>query len=239
MNDVNSKNKYIVKIFILIVLIIIFTVVVMYSISHFNFVSKEYYTASDFHIKTIYSSKDYDNDALDDYSDFVLGARQDAENHPKYVSSYYEGGYPRDNEGVFTDVIWRAFKNAGYSLRDMVNQDILLYPEDYKDVGKPDINIDFRRVHNLKVFFNKYSISLTLDPSKIEEWQPGDIVIFRNNKHIGIISDRRNKKGIPYVIHNSGQTKREEDYLLKDEITGHYRFDASLIPEEVLIAWHE
>jgi hypothetical protein len=32
---------------------------------------------------------------------------------------------------------------------------------------------------------------------------------------------------------------REEDYLLKDEITGHYRFDASLIPDEVLIAWHE
>ena len=239
MNETEIKNKTIVKTFILIVLIIIFTLVVMYSLKRFDFVTKEYYTASDFHIKTIYSSIDYDNDALDDYSDFVLGARQDAENHPKYVNTYYDGGYPPDNEGVCTDTVWRAFKNAGYSLKDMVNQDIVLYKEDYEDIGKPDPNIDFRRVRNLKVFFNKYAISLTLDPSKIEEWQPGDIVIFRNNKHIGIISDRRNKKGIPYVIHNGGQKNREEDYLLKDEITAHYRFDASLVPEEVLIPWQE
>ena len=167
MNDVEIKNKTIIRTFVLIVLIIIFTVVVMYSLKKFNFANKEYYKASDFHIKTVYSSMDYDNDALDDYSDFVLGARKDAENHPKYVSLYYEGGYPPENEGVCTDVIWRAFKNAGYSLKDMVNQDIELYPEDYKDVGKPDPNIDFRRVHNLRVFFNKYAISLTLDPSKI------------------------------------------------------------------------
>ena len=31
---------------------------------------------------------------------------------------------PPDTEGVCTDVIWRAFKNAGYSLKDMVDEDI-------------------------------------------------------------------------------------------------------------------
>ena len=37
---------------------------------------------------------------------------------------YYSGGYPPDSEGVCTDVIWRALKNAGYSLKDMVDADM-------------------------------------------------------------------------------------------------------------------
>ena len=239
MNDIRIQAKKVLRSFFIVLLIIIFTLLVLFLMKKFKLINKKYYTARDFNIKTVYSNIDYDNDNLDDYSDFVLGARKDAENHPKYISLYYDGGYPPDNEGVCTDVIWRAFKNAGYSLKDMVDKDIELHPEDYKSITKRDPNIDFRRVHNLRVFFKKYSLSLTLDCNKIEEWQPGDIVIFGNNKHIGIISDRRNEKGIPYVIHNGGQGEREQDYLKRDEITGHYRFDASLIPDEVLIAWHE
>lgn len=137
------------------------------------------------------------------------------------------GGYPPDNEGVCTDVIWRAFKNAGYSLKDMVDEDIKKHTDKYPRVqGKPDPNIDFRRVPNLKVYFSRNHITLTTDLSKIEEWQPGDIVVF-GSKHIGIISDIRNKKGIPYLIHNGGQPNREEDFLelynAYDPITGHYR----------------
>ena len=239
MNDIRIQTKKVLRSFFIVILIIIFTLLVLFLMNKFKLINKKYYTARDFNIKTIYSNIDYDHDNLDDYSDFVLGARKDAEKHPKYVSLYYEGGYPPDNEGVCTDVIWRAFKNAGYSLKDMVDKDIELHPEDYKNITQRDHNIDFRRVHNLRVFFKKYAVSLTLDYNKIEEWQPGDIVIFGNSKHIGIISDRRNEKGIPYVIHNGGQLEREQDYLKKDEITGHYRFDASLIPDEVLIAWHE
>ena len=119
----------------------------------------------------------------------------------------------------------------------MVDTDIALNPSDYPDVKFRDVNIDFRRVSNLKVFFSKYAQSLSLDPEKIEEWQPGDIVIFEDD-HIGIISDRRNKNGITFVIHNGGQKNREEDYLTKSEITGHYRFDSSKIPTEVLRKWH-
>lgn len=56
---------------------------------------------------------------------------------------------------------------------------------------------------------------------------PGDIVAFGSN-HIGIISNYRNKKGIPYLIHNAGQRKFEEDALeqwnKKRGITGHYRW---------------
>lgn len=218
--------------------IVIFTIIVLTIMNKNNLVPKEYYKASDFKVKTIYGTVDYDNDKIDDYTDFVLGARIDAENNPKYVSKYYDNSYPPDNEGTCTDTIWRAFKNAGYSLRDMVNQDILNYPNDYPNIKKPDINIDFRRVINLNIFFSKYAISLTLNPNEIENWQPGDIVVFENN-HIGIISDRRNENGITYVIHNGGQKNREEDYLTKSEITAHYRFDASKINSEVLKKWTE
>ena len=113
----------------------------------------------------------------------------------------------------------------------------------YVNIEK-EINIDFRRVVNLRVF-EEYALSLTLDTDKIKEWQPGDIVIFGNDKHIGIVSDKRNSQGQPYIIHNGGQPKREEDYFKRGEVTeqgrvtGHYRFDASKISDDVLVKWQE
>lgn len=230
-----QAKKNVVSSFLVIILIAVFTIIVLTIMNNY-FIPKEYYKASDFKIKTIYSKSDYNDNHIDDYSDFVLGARKDAQKKPTYISKYYDTSYPPSNEGVCTDVIWRAFKEAGYSLRDMIDQDIKNYPEDYPDVKTRDKNIDFRRVMNQKKFFSKYAKSYTLDYKKIAEWQPGDIVVFED-KHIGIISDRRNKDGIPYVIHNGGQKNREEDYLLKSPITGHYRFDATKIDEIVLKPW--
>ena len=143
------------------------------------------------------------------------------------MSAYYAGGYPPDNEGVCTDVIWRAFQNAGYSLKDMVDEDIKNNVELYPRVnGIPDTNIDFRRVPNLKVYFDRNAISLTTNINDIAQWQAGDIVIF-GTSHIGIISDKRNKKGVPYLIHNANQANREEDALeiwnYFEPISGHYR----------------
>ena len=197
---------------------------------YFNIVPHKAYYAEDFGIATIYSKNDENKNGVDDYTDIVLGAREDAKRKPTYRSQYYAGGYPPENEGVCTDVVWRAFQYAGYTLKDMVNEDIHNNLYSYPRVeGKPDGNIDFRRVPNLKVFFDRNSKSLTLDPYKIEEWQPGDIVIFgKNYMHIGIISDKRNKDGVPFLIHNSGQPSREEDALIQWDkaqgITGHYRF---------------
>ena len=192
---------------------------------------KDVYYASDFNIKVVKSSNDHNNNGIDDYTDILIGARKDAEAMPVYRSAYYAGGYPPDDEGVCTDLVWRAFKEAGYILKDMVDADINKSSNDYPGLDEiPDPNIDFRRVVNLKVFFDKYATSYSLDIYDIEEWQPGDIVIFEPEyKHIGIISDKRNKEGIPYLIHNTGQMKREEDILLEyyqvRGITGHYRFE--------------
>jgi len=197
----------------------------------YDFFPKRVYYAHDFGIDVVKSSNDFDNDGIDDYTDIMLGARKDAENKPRYDSSYVAGGYPSDNVGVCADVIWRAFKNAGYILKDMIDEDIKNNQGNYPGLdGRPDKNIDFRRVRNLKVFFDKYAEILTLDPYEIEKWQPGDIVVFgRSYTHIGIVSDKRNKDGIPYLIHNAGQREREEDALIlwmkKDTITGHYRWN--------------
>lgn len=212
----------------IIIVIIIIEILVMLGATIFLYEkNKKAYTSNDFGIETLISKTDYDKDGIDDYTDILQGAKKEAKKKPVYKSAYYEGGYPPDEEGVCTDVIWRALKNAGYSLKDMVDEDIKNNVEKYPRVElKPDPNIDFRRVPNLKVYFERNQIILTTDLKKIDEWQPGDIVVF-GNKHIGIISDKRNKKGIPYLIHNGGQPYREEDILERyneyEPITGHYR----------------
>lgn len=199
------------------------------------------YTAEEFDIEIILSTVDYNDNGIDDYTDLVIGARKDAANHPTYDGRYWAEGYPPDDIGVCADVIWRAFKEAGYDLRKMIDKDIALRSEEYYGVDTPDSAIDFRRVRNLHVFFKAYGKSLTLDPDEIAEWQPGDIVVFGKDKHIGIVSDLRNRKGHPYIIHNGGQEKREEDYFARTtlEIVGHYRFDAAQLDPDVLIQWED
>lgn len=221
------------KIFVIFVIIFLFLLfgLLIFLLNHSNLlhIGEKVYYAEDFGIIALKSEIDFDNDGIDDYTDIMLGARKDAENHPVYKSAYYSGGYPPDSEGVCTDVVWRAFKNAGYNLKDLINEDIKNNINEYPRVeGKPDSNIDFRRVHNLISFFTRNAAPLSTDLSQIAEWQPGDIVIFEKS-HVGIISDKRNKNGVPYLIHNGGQKNREEDilelYSLYSEISGHFRWN--------------
>ena len=219
--------KKIRKIFITFVILFILICIVLIGLIIVYPKYKTSYTAEDFGIETLKSKTDYDNDGIDDYTDILEGAKIEAQKNPTYKSEYYSGGYPPDGEGVCTDVIWRSLKNAGYSLKDMVDEDIENNLSKYPRVnGKPDPNIDFRRVPNLKVYFEKNQLVLTNDLTKIEEWQPGDIVVF-GSSHIGIISDKRNERGVPYLLHNGGQPIREEDilewYIKYEPITGHYR----------------
>lgn len=228
---INMKKK--ILLFLIIIILLVASVLCYYGL----FQGRKY-TLSDFGINTIKSLVDYNNNGIDDYTDILNGAKIDAMNKPKYKSEYYAGGYPPDNIGVCTDVIWRAFKNAGYSLKNMVDNDIKNNQDEY-DIQIIDSNIDFRRVTNLRVFFDKYAITLTNDINEIKEWMPGDIVIFGNNKHIGIVSNYRNKDGVAYIIHNGGQPIREENYLVRAKVTKHYRFDASKIDESILVSWNK
>ena len=174
-------------------------------------------------VPDFYSTVDAVGDGVDDQTDVLNNAQAYVDTHPKYKSRYYQTGYPDDDYGVCTDVVAFALKNAGYDLQALVDADIREHPQWY-DIQQPDANIDFRRVRNLKVFFAHHAVVLTTDVSQIEEWQGGDIVIFK--KHIGIVSDRRNRDGVPYVIHHNSpwQSVYEQDILEKrSDIVGHYR----------------
>ncbi|KNY29594.1 DUF1287 domain-containing protein [Pseudobacteroides cellulosolvens] len=183
-------------------------------------------------IPKILCKSDKDRDGINDLDDIIQGAKKDAKNKPVYRSKYYVGGYPPYNEGVCTDVIWRALKNAGYNLKQMIDKDIKAHRRDYfSSKRKSDPNIDFRRVSNLFVFFKKYSKNLTTklkpyDIDNLREWQGGDIVTFKNPNHIAIVSNKRRPDGIPYLIHNGGPYTMEIDTLvtMMPGITGHFRF---------------
>lgn len=75
-------------------------------------------------IERILSGHDQDHDGIDDLDDIMQGGRAEAQRKPAYINAYYKGGYPPETEGVCTDVIWRAFNDAGYNLKNLIDTDI-------------------------------------------------------------------------------------------------------------------
>lgn len=211
------------KIIILICLLII-VISGVYFCYYFNVIPHKEYTNGYFNIKTYISEFDKDGDGLDDQTDILKNVRDYIATNPQYKSKYYASGYPDDEYGVCTDVVAFGLKNAGYDIMMLLNQHIK-ENRDLYNIDVVDKNIDFRRVKNLDIYFKHNVINLTTDIKAIEEWQGGDIVVFK--KHIGIVSDKRNKKGIPFIIHHANpyQISYEEDILnrYREDIIGHYR----------------
>ena len=208
---------------ILMCILIILIIIVFVLLYVFNIIPHKKYYDKDFDITTYKSSIDKDNDGIDDQTDILSSAKEYIKTKPKYKSKYYSTGYSDDEYGVCTDVVADALLNAGYDLMNLVNEDIVNNKEEY-NIEEPDSNIDFRRVKNLRIYFKRNTIELTTDIHDISSFQGGDIIIF--DKHIGIVSDSRNDKGIPFIIHHANryQRKYEEDILeYYGKVVGHYR----------------
>ena len=208
---------------IILTLAIIIAIFISYILYIYNYIPHKKYSNKDFNIKTYTSRIDKDNDGVDDQTDILNNVKDYIKKQPKYKSKYYDTGYPNDKYGVCTDVVAFGLKGAGYDLMELVNEDIK-NNKDLYNIDTIDKNIDFRRVKNLKIYFERNTISLTTDPKKIEELQAGHIVMFK--KHIGIVSDKRNKRGVPFIIHHANPYQRyyEEDILeYRNDIVGHYR----------------
>ena len=165
----------------------------------------------------------------------VQGARDQLSWGTHYYSAYikipYPGGDVPRNKGVCTDVVIRAFRHAGYDLQVLVHEDILRpgsrYPV-YRSSKGPDTSIDHRRCPNLRRFFQRHGKDLPTGVGKndLATWKPGDIVFWKLNgglDHVGIVSDVKNRDGIPFVIHNI-DTPAEEDALQSWRIVGHFRY---------------
>lgn len=195
----------------------------VYALHYFNFLPHRKYSNEDFGIVPYVSGVDKDGDGVDDQTDILRSVRAYLDTKPRYKSQYYATGYPDDEFGVCTDVVAFGLLGAGYDLMALVDEDVRAHREQYA-IEDVDRNIDFRRVENLMIYFKNTAIALTTDIRDIEQWQGGDIVIFKN--HIGIVSDKRNSRGIPFVLHNGNPVQRyyEEDILARrDDLVVHYR----------------
>lgn len=150
-----------------------------------------------------------------------------------YDGSYrripYPGGDVPLRTGVCTDVVVRAYRNAGIDLQVLVHEDVKAapnaYPTKWGPRRAPDPSIDHRRVLNLAVFFLRKGKVLPVSRDA-DDYAPGDLVTWRlpsGLPHIGIVSDRR-EAGRPLVIHNIGSGTKVEDILFRFPITGHFRY---------------
>jgi uncharacterized protein YijF (DUF1287 family) len=153
----------------------------------------------------------------------------------KYDPAYQRLAYPNGDvpieRGVCTDVVVRAYRKMGIDLQVLVHQDLKkawgAYPHQSRwQLTAPDKNIDHRRVPNLATFFARRSAAMP--PSRdAKSYLPGDVVTWNLSQgltHIGIVSDKLTKQGIPLIIHNIGSGAREENLLFDYPITGHYRW---------------
>jgi uncharacterized protein YijF (DUF1287 family) len=147
--------------------------------------------------------------------------------------SYPGGDVPRE-QGACTDVIVRALRAIGFDLQQLIHHDMRrnfnIYPQKWGLPG-PNTNIDHRRVPNQMRYFERHGTALTcrVTPQTLSQWQPGDLVYWdtgRGRLHTGVVSDSRNSRGEPYVIHN-GWVCIEDDALTRWKIVGHYRFPRS------------
>ena len=214
-DNLERWKKIIYFIFVLLFLVMITLILYM-----FNVIPHRQFTNEDFGIETYKSLIDKDGDGIDDQTDFLQSVRNYIAAKPKYKSKYYRTGYPDDGFGVCTDVIAFGLRGAGYDLMELVDADIRANKKMYQ-LDVVDKNIDFRRVNNLRLFFERNAKSLTTDLTDIKEWQGGDIIVFKT--HIGVVSDKRNWRGIPFIIHNGGFHFEEDILEYRTDIVGHFR----------------
>lgn len=148
---------------------------------------------------------------------------------PSYISLEYPGGDVPIDQGVCSDVVIRALREAlNMDLQKLINEDMKKAFSQYPSIwglSKPDRNIDHRRVPNLKTYFERkgYSVGVTY---KSEDYLPGDLVTCTIDEilpHIMIVSDKKTTADVPFVIHNIGNGTKEESRLFDFPITGHYR----------------
>ncbi len=157
----------------------------------------------------------------------VEGARIQVREGAAYTVGYVRIGYPNGDlprsQGVCTDVVVRSLRHAGYDLQRLIHEDMRTRFASYpRRARRSDANIDHRRCPNQAWFFRTHGRKLRNDG----DWKPGDFVYWKlpnGLDHTGVLSNRLNAKGLPYVVHNLGRCA-EEDVLASWRIVGHYRY---------------
>lgn len=252
-----GKKRFNIKHLVIIIIVLLIILAVIISITRFTF-KKEYEPETflegqlprfrAFDMENIGIDTDEDNDGLNDQYEILKGAKKQLSLRSQNIfgegvdePNYYRDGDPPPEYALSTDIVARSFKEAGFDLRMLVDEDINQNFDEYplKDLwgqSFTDPNIDYRRIQNLEVFLERNAQKLTTaiepgDKKSLEKWLPGDIVLFDMDRNgftdtAGIISDFTTRDGIPKVIYNHtdpGYTV-EKDILTTEKITGHFRY---------------
>jgi uncharacterized protein YijF (DUF1287 family) len=177
-------------------------------------------------------SEDQDHDGIVNALDVLYGAKKLCLNKAAYVSNYrtlkYPGGDVPRTEGVCTDTLVRALRNAGWDAQRGVHVDALKNPGRYPLEKKaPDANIDHRRIRMLLPWFRQVLVAIP----EGQPLRPGDILLFdtfpskAGPDHAGIVSDRLGSSEQPLIINNwtDGYVEQEMDILPLVPVTHRFR----------------
>ena len=167
------------------------------------------------------TGRDSDGDGSPDAVDILRGGKKTVLLATPYQETArklpYPGGDVPPNEGVCTDVIVRAFRNAGIDLQKEVFEDAGRAPKAYPAIRARNPSIDHRRVRNLLPYFQRHY--QRVKPG--EPLLPGDVVFMdtfperAGIEHVGLVSDRSGPSGRPLVINawTNGFRTSEMDLL--------------------------
>jgi uncharacterized protein YijF (DUF1287 family) len=163
---------------------------------------------------------DSDGDGIPDAVDILIGAKKTVLLATPYVETSrklpYPGGDMPTDEGVCSDVVVRALRNAGIDLQQAIFEDAGRAPAAYPAIVRRNPSIDHRRVRNLQPYLERHFRKVALDALL-----PGDIVLLdtfprrKGIEHIGIVSDRLGGSGRPLIINawTEGYRTAEMDLL--------------------------
>ena len=177
---------------------------------------------------------DTDGDGVPDPLDVLAGAKKTVLDHAPYGSPYRTIPYPNGDvprsEGVCTDVVIRALRNAGIDLQRLVHEDIARAPKAYPMVRRPNPSIDHRRVKTLLPWFQRHWMAQQTERDRIGDWLPGDVVFMDTlakpgPDHIGVVSDHLGPSGRPLIINSwtDGYRTAEMDLMAFVPVTHRFR----------------
>ena len=184
----------------------------------------------------------------------ILGAaRLEVERGVRYSDKYYTLTYPGGDVpaevGASTDIVIRALRAVGLDLQQAIHEDRKANPSRYPShrwkSRSLDPSIDHRRVANLFAWLQEHAQSVTTktDAESLRRFHAGDILMWgadsnRFPVHVGVVSDRRNDAGVPYVIDlNRRDGTATETHLATDwYVRAHFRITEVPASSEAAVA---
>ncbi len=183
--------------------------------------------------------RDHDQDQIPDSLDIQIGLVKSMKNHARYDASYHGVSYPNGDVkrevGVCTDVVIRAYRNAGINLQKLLFEDMNRSPQSYRFSGpKPNKHYEHRRVRQLHPYFRRHyqKLSSKFDPNAKgkQAWLPGDLLFMdllgrKTATHVGLVSGHTQLSGYPLLAHNAAHFfyASEHDVLFARPIISRFR----------------